>query len=69
MLGVTVRGTVIGIPPHDSWFAFIAAADEGDDWTHPEVWRKAHPKFGVSVEHDDLAPEKAIALPGAQQKH
>ena len=52
----------------DSWFAFIASADEGDDWTDPEVWRKANPSFGLSVKEDDLArkAEKAIALPGAQ---
>ena len=52
----------------DSWFAFIAAADEGDDWTDPQVWRKANPSFGLSVKEDDLArkAEKAIALPGAQ---
>src|SRR5919106_1716223 len=34
-----LQGTV----PDDSWFGFIAAADEGDDWTDPEVWRKANP--------------------------
>ena len=52
----------------DSWFAFVAAADEGDDWTDPQVWRKANPSFGLSVKEDDLArkAEKAIALPGAQ---
>ena len=52
----------------DSWFAFIAAADENDDWTDPAVWRKANPSFGLSVKEDDLArkAEKAIALPGAQ---
>jgi len=52
----------------DSWFAFVAAADEGDDWTDPKVWRRANPSFGISVKQDDLArkAEKAIALPGAQ---
>jgi phage terminase large subunit-like protein len=57
-----------GTVPDDSWFAFIAAADEDDDWTDPEVWRKANPSFGLSVKEDDLArkAEKAIALPGAQ---
>jgi len=51
-----------------SWFAFIASADEQDDWTEPQVWRKANPSFGLSVKADDLArkAEKAIALPGAQ---
>ena len=44
------------------------SADEGDDWTDPQVWRKANPSFGLSVKEDDLArkAEKAIALPGAQ---
>ena len=57
-----------GVLQDDSWFAFIAAADEDDDWTDPEVWRKANPNFGLSVKEDDLArkAEKAIALPGAQ---
>jgi phage terminase large subunit-like protein len=57
-----------GMVPDDSWFAFIAAADEHDDWTDPKVWQKANPSFGLSVKADDLArkAEKAIALPGAQ---
>ena len=57
-----------GIVRDDAWFAFIAAADENDDWTDPAVWRKANPNFGLSVKQDDLArkAEKAIALPGAQ---
>jgi phage terminase large subunit-like protein len=57
-----------GTVPDDSWFAFIAAADEDDDWSAPEVWRKANPNFCLSVKEDDLArkAEKAIALPGAQ---
>ena len=43
--------------PDDSWFAFIAAADEHDDWTDPEVWRKAN----VAVAQDpagNLKPAK-----------
>jgi phage terminase large subunit-like protein len=57
-----------GVLHDDSWFALIAAADEHDDWTDPEAWRKANPNFGLSVKEDDLArkAEKAIALPGAQ---
>lgn len=34
--------------PDDSWFAFIACADEGDDWTDERVWYKANPNLGVS---------------------
>ena len=57
-----------GVLQDDSWFAYIAAADEDDDWTDAKVWRKANPNFGISVKEDDLArkAEKAIALPGAQ---
>jgi phage terminase large subunit-like protein len=57
-----------GIVGDDAWFAFIAGADEGDDWTDPEVWRKANPNLGRSVKEDDLRRkvEKALALPGAQ---
>jgi phage terminase large subunit-like protein len=57
-----------GIVRDDAWFALIAGADEGDDWTDPKVWRKANPNFGISVKEDDLArkAEKAVALPGAQ---
>ena len=36
-----------GTVQDDSWFAFIAGADEGDDWTDPQVWRKANPSFGA----------------------
>lgn len=57
-----------GTVPDDSWFGFVAGADEGDDWTDPQVWRKANPSFGLSVKDDDLRrkADKAIALPGAQ---
>ena len=56
-----------GVLQDDSWFAFVAGTDENDDWTDPQVWRKANPSFGISVKEDDLArkTEKAIALPGA----
>ena len=38
-----------------SYFAFITAADQDDDWTDPAVWRKANPSFGVTVKADELA--------------
>ena len=38
----------------DSWFAFIAALDDGDDWSDEGVWPKANPNLGVSVKIDDL---------------
>ena len=59
----------------ESYFAFIAHADEGDDWRMVETARKANPNFGVSVNPTDLAGKvtKALGIPGAaasyQQKH
>jgi phage terminase large subunit-like protein len=34
-----------GIVHDDASFAFIAGADDGDDWTDPEVWQKANPNL------------------------
>jgi hypothetical protein len=30
-----------GVLQDDSWFAFIASADQDDHRTDPEIWRKA----------------------------
>lgn len=38
----------------DSYFAFIAAAGEDDDWMEPATWRKANPGFGATVKVDYL---------------
>ena len=59
----------------ESYFAFIAHADEGDDWTTEATARKANPNYGVSVRPSDLRDKvtKAQGIPGAaaayQQKH
>jgi phage terminase large subunit-like protein len=39
------------VPPEagDSWFAYIATLDPGDDWTDSSVWIKANPSLGVTV--------------------
>ncbi len=49
----------------DSFFAYIAAADEGDDWFSEETQQKANPNWGVSVKPDYLAKqaEKAQRQP------
>lgn len=54
-----------GVFEDESFFAFIAAADEGDDWTDPEVWWKANPNLDVSVKREYLAQqiEKAKRQP------
>lgn len=37
-----------------SFFAFIAAASEDDDWEDPKVWRKANPSFGITIKEDQF---------------
>lgn len=43
----------------------IYAAGEDDDWTSPEVWRKANPNLGISKKVDALAmnAKRAMQLP------
>lgn len=48
-----------------TFFPAIWQADEADDWTSEDVWRKANPNLGVSISLDYLAKEceKAKANP------
>jgi phage terminase large subunit-like protein len=52
----------------DSFFAFIATIDEGDDWRDRRSWAKANPNLGVSVKSDYLEQRalKAATMPAAQ---
>lgn len=54
--------------PDDSWFAFMAGIDEGDDWAEAQTWAKANPNFGVTVKPDDLArkAQRAQKVPAEQ---
>ncbi len=51
----------------ETFFAFIAHADVGDDWTAERTWRKANPNYNVSVMPDDLRAlaTKAKSMPAA----
>lgn len=57
-----------GTVQDDSYFAYIAALDEDDDWTDEAVWIKANPNLGVSVKPAELAQqiEKAQHQPAQQ---
>jgi phage terminase large subunit-like protein len=52
----------------DSYFGYIACADEGDDWRLVSTWRKANPNLGITVKLDDLKrkAKKARRMPSAQ---
>ena len=49
-------------------FVFIAAADEGDDWTDESVWAKANPGLGVTVSLDYMRAQcrQAMQTPAYQ---
>lgn len=59
------RQVLDGVVEDDTFFAFIAAADDGDSWEDPETWVKANPNLGVSVKLDYLESEceRAKATP------
>ncbi len=57
-----------GFRDNKTFLPVIYAADEGDDWTKPETWRKANPNIGVSIKEEDLAKscDNAQHNPGAE---
>ena len=38
-----------GVLEDDSFFAFVAGLDKGDDWRDEAVWEKANPLLDVSI--------------------
>jgi len=51
------RQVIEGTLEDDSFFGYIAAADEDDDWTDPVTWAKANPGLGVTIKLDYLEQE------------
>jgi phage terminase large subunit-like protein len=49
-----------------TWLVSIFGASADDDWTDPNVWRKAHPGLGVSIPEEFLQQEcrRAMQTPG-----
>jgi len=47
--------------PDWTFFPYVCAADEGDDWTAPQTWAKANPSLGVTVKEGELAEACAEA--------
>lgn len=46
-----------GVIYDPAFFAYIVAAAADDDWTDPEVWKKANPSFGITVNADQFAED------------
>ena len=51
-----------------TFYPVIYGADESDDWTDPEVWKKANPSLGITVGIDkvEAACESAKQNPGEE---
>ena len=51
----------------ESFFAFIAHADDTDDWLDERTWAKANPNWNVSINPDDMRAlaTKAKGIPAA----
>ena len=45
----------------DSYFCYMAEADEDDDWESEDTWKKANPNYGVSVNPENMAIEANAA--------
>ena len=51
-----------GTRQDDELFALIYGIDEEDDWTDPDVVRKANPNFGISVFEEFLLGQQMAAM-------
>lgn len=52
----------------ETWFGYVCALDQGDDWKDTQVWVKANPNIGVSVSEKYLQDVvmQAIGMPSKQ---
>lgn len=46
---------------NESWFAYVCALDEGDDWRDEKVWPKVNPGLGVTLPFTYLREQVAEA--------
>ena len=62
------REASLGTIEDSEFLGIVWAADEEDDWTDPEVWRKANPMMGYAFEESFVAGkcQKAQNLPTFQ---
>ena len=63
-----VENIANGIADDPYFLGVLYGAEKEDDWTSPEIWRKAHPGLGVTVAEEYLAEEakRAQSAPGRQ---
>lgn len=56
------------VSTNDTWFAYVCALDEGDDYRDRRVWPKANPNIGITIGDAYLAEAVAEAegMPSAE---
>ena len=57
-----------GVTPDDELFALIYGIDQDDDWTDPEMLRKANPNYGISVGAEFLLARHRDAMANAREQ-
>ena len=62
------RQVLAGIIEDTAFLAYIAAADEADDWTQEATWRKANPSLGqtIKLEYLEMEANRARQTPAYQ---
>jgi phage terminase large subunit-like protein len=62
------KAVAAGTIEDERFFGYIRAAEPTDDWTDPEVWKKANPSLGPIIRLDDFAADfrEAEKTPTAQ---
>ena len=62
------KDIIAGLKIDTTFYPVIYGADEDEDWTSPEVWKKANPSLGITVGMDkvEVACESARQNPGEE---
>ena len=48
------KDILVGRKHDKTFYPVIYGADEADDWTSPEVWKKANPSLGITIGMDKV---------------
>lgn len=51
------KGVLAGTVNDDRFFAYIREAQPNDDWMDPDVWKKANPSLGITINEADFAAD------------
>jgi len=66
---VELQKVLEGVVENDRRFGIIYGIDESDDWTDPQVLRKANPNFGVSVDAEFLEAQQLDAVTNPRKQN